>query len=175
MRRTAVSVFPLPSSRILILKVVRANNPTPGSAKGRLQRRILVLLRPSLPFADLGVGLFARPFFAIKILLEGREPRCVLRVVFDFGASLYRFLNDLKGYQHRQVYGCSTVASILHRGITNKLNSSCGLDLDPGNSWGSILFRQSVYICCYRIYSNKRRPRISATSGTKKLISAALE
>ena len=27
----------------------------------------------------------------------------------------------------------------------------------------------------YRIYSNKRRPRISAASGTKKLISAALE
>ena len=27
----------------------------------------------------------------------------------------------------------------------------------------------------YRVYSNKRRPRISATSGTKKLIRAALE
>ena len=27
----------------------------------------------------------------------------------------------------------------------------------------------------YRIYSNRRRPRISAASGTKKLISAVLE
>ena len=157
----------------MILKVVRANNATLGSAKARLQGRILILVCPSLPFADLGVGLFARPFFAIKILLEGRKPRCVLRVVFDFGASLYRFLNDLKGYQHGQVYGCSTVTSILHRGNTNKLNSSCGLDLDPGNSSGSILFRQSVYIHSNRIYSNKRRSRISVASGTKKLISAA--
>ena len=36
-----------------------------------------------------------------------------------------------------------------------------------------LLALRSVY--SYRIYSNKRRPRISATFGTKMLISAALE
>lgn len=42
------------------------------------------ILLCSLAFADLGVGLIAQPFFALKILLEGRLPRCVVGVVFDF-------------------------------------------------------------------------------------------
>ena len=42
------------------------------------------ILLCSLAFADLGVGLIAQPFFAMKILLEHRLPRCIIGVVFDF-------------------------------------------------------------------------------------------
>ena len=39
----------------------------------------------------------------------------------------------------------------------------------------SRIMRLEYFYFTYRIYSNKRCPRISAASGTKKLISAALE
>lgn len=42
------------------------------------------ILLCSLAFADLGVGLIAQPFFALKILLEDGLPRCIVGVVFDF-------------------------------------------------------------------------------------------
>ena len=41
------------------------------------------ILLCSLAFADLGVGLIAEPFFAMKILLEDTLARCVVGVIFD--------------------------------------------------------------------------------------------